>query len=187
MTSVTDRDYLAEMGAAIEAAMPDGDYVAPVVAAELVDRLRVEDPDLLSGYLHLRASVVLADVIARRSNSKRGAARMMAPRKAFAEASKVFMDSADPLALEPFKTEYVVDDGNTRRRVADMTGADHRFVATHYAATKNVAALLESFHLAVAKKVGVKRTADVISEEQYLRMYRSVTRLDPPMSSSAAA
>jgi hypothetical protein len=187
MTSVTDRDYVAEMAAAIEAAMPDGDYVAPIVAAELVERLRAEDPELLSGWLHLRAAVFLADSIARRSNSLRSAARVMAPRRAFAEASKVFETGAAPLALEPFKTEYVVDGGNTRRRVADMTGEDHQFVAAAYADSKRTAALLEQFHLAVARKVGKRRTADVISEEQYLRMYRSAARQDPPMSPSAAA
>lgn len=186
MTSVPDRDYVADMAAAIESAIPEGDYVAPIVAAELVERLRVADPELLSGWLHLRASVFVADVIARRSNSKRSAARAMAPRRAFAEASKVFEGGADPLALEPFKTEYVVDGGNTRRRVADMTGEDHRFVAAGYADTKNTAALLEQFHLAVARKVGRRRTADVISEDQYLRMYRSAARQDPPMTSAAA-
>lgn len=186
MTSVTDRDYLADMTAAVEAAIPEGDYVAPVIAAELVDRLRTEDPDLLSGYLHLRAAAVLADVIARRSNSKRQAARLGAPRVAFAEAARTFAEQRDPVVLQPFATEYVIDEANTRRRVADMTGEDHRFVAGRYAEARTTAALLEQFHLAVAKKVGDKRTADVIGEEQYLRLYRSVVRRDPPMGSAAA-
>lgn len=187
MTSVTDRDYLADMAKAIEVAIPDGDYTAPIVAATLVGQLRIDDPDLLAGYLHLRAPVVLADVIARLSNSKRQAARVAAPRSAFAEAARSFAGRRDPLAMKPFAAEYVIDDTNTRRRVADMTGADHQFVAGRYAETKTTAALLERFHLAVAKKVGLRRTSDAISEEQYLRMYRSVVRRDPPVAPSAAA
>lgn len=182
MTSMTDRDYLSEMGEAIEKAVPDGDYVAPIVAADLVERLREEDPELLSGWLDLRAAVFLADVIARRSNSKRQAARVGAPRSAFGEAALSFgAGEGDPSALVAFTTEYVVNSENVRRKVADMTGADHRFVASGYADQKATAALLEKFHLAVARKVGDgRRTSDVISEEQYARLYRSITRLDLP-------
>jgi hypothetical protein len=184
MTSMTDRDYLADMTAAIEAAVPEGEYVAALVAADLVEKLRVEDPELLAGWLDLRAAVVLADVIARRSNSKRQAARAAAPRTAFQEAARTFEVERDPLVMSPFATHYVVDGENLRRRVADMTGADHEFVASGYADTKTTAALLEKFHRAVAKKVGDRRTSDVMSEEQYARMYRSITRTEPPAAAA---
>lgn len=170
-----NRDYLADMNAAIEAAIPEGDYTAPLVAADLVEKLRATDPDLLSGWLDLRAAAFLADAIARRSNSRRQAARVGAPRRAFAEAAQRFTEETDPAALAPFATEYVIDTANTRRRVEDMTGADHRFVAAGYAESKRTAALLEKFHLAVARKVGDRRTADVISESEYLSMLRSIT------------
>jgi hypothetical protein len=49
MTSLTDRDYLADMADAIDSAIPDGDYVASIVATNLVDRLHSEDPELLAG------------------------------------------------------------------------------------------------------------------------------------------
>ncbi|WP_042408133.1 hypothetical protein [Streptacidiphilus carbonis] len=180
MTSMTDRDYLADMAEAIEAAVPDGDYVAPIVAAELVEQLREKDPELLAGWLDLRAAVFLADVIARRSNGRRQAARAHAPRKAFGEAARSFGGSGDPVTLAAFTTEYVVNGENLRRRVADMTGADHQFVAGAYAEQKATAALLEKFHLAVAKKVGVRRTAEVMGEEQYARLYQSITRQSLP-------
>lgn len=169
------RDYLADMNEAIENAIPDGDYTAPLVAADLVDRLRAEDPDLLTGWLELKAAVFLADAVARRSNSKRQLARVGAPRRAFAEAARSFGSDGDAVVLRPFAAEYVVDEENTRRAVAQMTGADHLFVAARYEDTEKRAKLEKSFHRAVAKKVGNKLTTEVFSEDQYLTMYRSVT------------
>lgn len=170
-----DRDYLADMHDAIEAAIPDGDYTAPLVAAELVDRLRAEDPELLTGWLNLRAPAILADAIARRSNSRRQAARITAPRRAFAEAARAFADTGDPVGLRPFAAEYVVDEDNTRRTVARMTAADCLFVAGRYDETAQQAKLEAAFHRAVAKKVGQRTVSDAFTEEQYLAMYRSIT------------
>lgn len=170
-----DRDYLADMNAAIEEAIPDGDYTAPLVAADLVDRLRAEDPDLLLGWLELKASVFLADAVARRSNSRRAAARVSAPRRAFAEAARSFATGGDASVLRPFEAEFVVDDQNTRRSVARMTAEDCRFVAGRYDETARQAKLEASFHRAVAKKVGAATVGEVFSEEQYVAMYRSVT------------
>lgn len=180
------RDYLADMNAAIEEAIPDGDYTAPIVAAELVDRLRAEDPDLLSGWLHLRAGVFLADAVARKSNSKRQAARASAPRRAFAEAARSFAETADEAVFSPFAAEYVVDEQNTRRTVARMTAADCLFVASRYEDTARQAKLEGAFHRAVAKKVGSRTVGEAFTEEQYLTMYRSVTgRSSVPVAAAA--
>lgn len=187
MTSVTDRDFLADMSAAIEAAMPAGDYVAPVVAADLVDRLRVEDPDLLAGWLDLRASIFLADVIARRSNGLRQAARVNAPRKAFASAARSFAGNGGTAPLRPFAFEYVIDEANTRRPVAFMTAADCRFVADRYDDSARTAKLEAAFQRAVAKRIGVRTVGDVFTEDEYLVMYQSVTRQGPKAVPSAAA
>lgn len=186
MSSVTDRDFIAEMGQAVEDAIPEGDYVASVAAAELVERLREQDPELLSGYLHLKAAVILADVIARRSNSKRQAARLGAPRKAFAEAARTFADG-DATALHPFAAEYVVDDENTRRTVASMTADDCRFVASKYEESARISKLEAAFHRAVGKKVGSQVIGEVFTEAQYLEMYRSVTQSGPRAMPRAAA
>jgi hypothetical protein len=172
---VNERDYLADMNAAIENAVPEGDYAAPIVAAELAAHLRQSDPDLLAGWLDLRAEVFLADVIARRSNSKRQAARFLKPRRAFAEAARSFESSGEAVVLKPFAFEYVVDAANTRRTVGQMRAADCLFVAGRYEETARSAKLEASFHRAVAKKVGLKMVADVFTEEQYLTMYQSIT------------
>lgn len=186
MSSVTDRDYIAEMSQVVEASIPAGDYVASVVAADLVERLRMEDPDLLAGWLDLKAAVILADVVARRSNSRRQAARIGAPRKAFAEAARSFTDG-DIEALHPFAAEYVVDDENTRRAVANMTADDCRFVASKYEESARISKLEAAFHRAVGKKIGARLVGEIFTEAQYLEMYRSVTQQGPRAMPRAAA
>ena len=186
VTSVTDRDFITEMTQAVEAAIPAGDYVASVVAAELVERLREQDPELLSGYLHLKAAVILADVVARRSNSKRQANRIGAPRRAFAEAARSF-SGGDAAALSPFAAEYVVDEANTRRTVANMTADDCRFVASKYEDAARISKLEAAFHRAVGKKIGARLVGEVFTEAQYLEMYRSITQSGPRAMPRAAA
>lgn len=178
------RDFLADMNAALDGAVPAGDYVAPVVAAELVERLRTDDPELLAGWLNLRAPSILADVIARRSNSRRQSARTAAPRRAFRAAAESFAVTGEPSALSPFTIEHVVDDANTRRSVARMTAADCRFVAARYDSTARQAKLEAAFHRAVARKVGRRTVGEVFSERQYLEMYISVTGRARPLASA---
>jgi hypothetical protein len=178
------RDYLTEMNDVIDAALPDGDYVAPVVAHDLVEKLLANDPDLLRGWCEARYEPILADFIHHKVKGRRNASRESLARTAFAEAAREFTASGDVSALReavrsPFDAEYVVSHGLLRRKVRDMVGADHLFVAKEYAETKQIAALLESFHRAVAKKIGGKRTSEVFTEETYLAMYRSITRREP--------
>jgi hypothetical protein len=170
------RDYIAEMNAVIEAAVPEGDYIAPILGAELAEKLKANDPELLAGWLWTRAQAELSDTFARRSNSLRQHARVMGPRRAFADAAEEFERTGDPRVLRTFQTEYVVNSGNLRRKVADMTGPDHRFVADSYGATAKSASMLAAFHRAVAKKVGDQRTADVFTQDQYDAMLRSLMR-----------
>lgn len=70
---------------------------------------------------------------------------------------------------------YSIDEANTRRKVADMTGDDHRFVAAKYGSSGRYDLMLEAFHKAVAREIGKKRTADVFTEGQYLNLLDSIS------------
>lgn len=181
---ISGRDYLAEMSALINAVLPDGDYVAPVVAHDLVEKLRANDTELLTGWLDVRAEVTMTAYISDRIKNRRNASRESAARTAFASAAERFSATGDGPAMRealvqrPFDAEHVVNESLLRRKVGEMTGVDHTFVANEYAETKQTAALLESFHRAVAKKVGKFKTKDVFTEQQYVEMYRSITRRD---------
>jgi len=74
---------------------------------------------------------------------------------------------------------HAVDPEHLRKRAGDMTGADHRFVADSYQASGNYALLRAAFHNAVAKKVGTRKTSDVIDADTYETMYQSITSTKP--------
>lgn len=168
------RDYPAEMTALIEESTQGSDWVPALVAEKLIDRLKTDDPDLLNGWLHTLAPQLLTDAISTRERSVRTVTRRRATSRAFATAA----ESGDPIELGSFAVTFVIDETDTRRRVADMTGTDHRFVATGYAASAKRARMLGAFHQAVAKKVGKQRTAEVMSEAEYDRLFRSITGAD---------
>ncbi|HEY9367594.1 hypothetical protein [Streptomyces sp.] len=164
------RDYIAEMNAAIADAMGEGDIVAPVVAEKLLAGLQETDPDLLDGWLHASAAQFLTMAIGSSDRRERTLVRRRASSRRFAEVA----ESGDVAALSTFAVRLVVDGDNTRRPIGQMTGSDHRFVAGEYGRSAKTARMLQSFHLAVAKKVGKRKTVEVFSEEQYEQMYRSI-------------
>lgn len=166
-----DRDFIGEMDELIDAATQGSDWVPAVVASKLAASV---DRDLLDGWLHEMAESVLTAVITRRERGKRAVARSRAGSRAFADARDA-LENGDADVLSSFAVTFAVDDDNTRRRVADMTGADHLYVAADYSKDAKKLQMEAAFHKAVAKKVGTKRTADVFTEATYDEMYRSLT------------
>lgn len=77
-----------------------------------------------------------------------------------------------------FDYEFKVDDKGTMRRVADMDGPAHSYVASRYTNSSKKASLEAAFHCAVAKKCGLRRTSEVFTSSQYEAMYRSIVRSD---------
>lgn len=182
--SSSDRDYIAEMDARIEAATKGSGWVAAVVAEKLCGQLLESDPELLDGWLHVMAVSLLRRVIGLRVHQVSRAAKRSARVRAFASAAADLEtaegDERAPAAaalLGMFDEIHVVDEDQTRKRAADMTGSEHLFVAENtHQRTANTALMLAAFHRAVAKKVGKKRTADVLSEEAYEALYISIVR-----------
>lgn len=175
---MSDRDYIAEMNERIESATEGSGWVAAIVAQKLHAELQETDPDLLEGWLHAVAADTLRLAISTRSRNQRSAARQRAGSRRFQEAAKEAEETGDtaPL-LGLFAVDYVVDEANTRKRAADMTGPEHLFVAENtYQRSANEALMLAAFHRAVAAKVKNKLTREVFSPEQYEAMYLSVTR-----------
>ena len=180
-----ERDYIAEMDARIEAATSGSSWVAAIVAEKLCGQLLENDPDLLDGWLHAMAVPLLRRVIGLRVHRERSAAKRGAAARDFAAAAAGLeraeddgeRESAAAALLGMFSEIHVVDPDQTRKRAADMTGPEHLFVAENtYQKSANTALMLAAFHRAVAKKVGKRRTADVLSEEQYEALYVSIAR-----------
>src|SRR5262245_6594086 len=165
MTTRQPRDYAQDMAAAIEAAIPEGDFVSTLVAAELVAKLRATDAELLTGWLDASAVAILAHVISTRERQLRTKSRVQAKPRAFAKAK------ADPKALSVFRDiRYVVDEHQTRRPLGDMSGPDLRYAAAGYQREEQRAALERAFLLALARKVGKRRVRDVLTEAKVQRL-----------------
>lgn len=179
-----ERDYIVAMDARIAAATEGSGWVPAIVAAKLHAQLQEADPDLLDGWLHAMAVQVLRRVIGLRQHQERAAARRGAGARAFAGAAREFSgsdpDDAEAAAVRfmgMFRMSHEVDDKRTQKRVFDMTGPEHLFVAEHtYQREANRQHMLAAFHRAVAKKIGKRRTEDVLTEEQYEAMYQSIVR-----------
>ena len=172
-----DRDYLAEMGQRIKAATKGSGWVAGIVAAKLHAQLQEKDPDLLDGWLHAMAIQTLRQEISLRARVERTTARRRASARAFRDATDDAEETGDatPL-LGLFQVIHTVDEDNTRKHAADMTGPEHLFVAGAYKQSANETLMLAAFHRAVAKKVGDKRTSEVLDEQQYEELYLSIAR-----------
>lgn len=149
-----------------------GDFVAAVVAEKFVAQLREKQPGAVEDWLDRHCVALVTEQLTKRIGATRNRAAQQVKRKAFADA----VEDDDTEALSQFADWKVIDAENTRRKVADMTGADHAFVADAYGRSGRYDLMLEAFHKAVAKKVGKRRTADVLTEEQYGSLFASLTR-----------
>lgn len=153
----------------------DGDFVVAVEADKLVTKLEEVCPGSLDQWLHDNSRQFIAVVMRDWLNAERNKAKRRAKARAFGTAAAA-VHAGDPDALGHFTNFCVVSEDNVRRLVGDMTGADHRFVASGYQARGREALQVAAFHEAVARKVGKNRTADVFTEEQYDALLASMTR-----------
>lgn len=152
----------------LNANTPDGDFVL----AELVQKTRayLEETDtaLLEEFKDLLLDEHLHNCYGAILRSRRARGRARAKSEAFGEA----IARGD---FSPFDEPYPVDaESGIWRPVRYMTGTDHQFVATNYERSANTDLLLAAFHRAVAKKVGKRETGEVMTEEQYVRLYQSI-------------
>lgn len=157
-----------------------GDVVPAVAARELVSMLAASNPSLLTSWLDLHAEDFLQSLIRTRIRAGRSRTRKQSKVRKFSEGAQKFTEDGDGQAfLSSFDVRYAVDDNGSQRRVAEMTGSDHKYVASRYEVSARTARMLAAFHREVAKHLGEKRVADVFTEEQYALMYRSIVGADP--------
>lgn len=180
MTS--SRDYIAEMDAIIEARTKGDNWVPALVAEEIIESA---DHSLLDGWLRQMAADMLTAVIAKRERSTRAVTRARAGARTFEKARADAASGKSMAAMSSFAMTYVIDAKNTRRKVADMTGADHEFVAMGCERDAKSIKLLAEFHRQVAVKVGMGKTGDALTETQYDRLYQSIVKA-PALASVAS-
>ena len=149
-----------------------GDFVPALEAHKLyVDT----DPEVVDAWLHAHAVDFIRQELTALTRRHRGRERHAAKRRAFGHAVAA-AEGGDLEPLRHFEVVHVVDNENTRRRVADMTGPDFLFVAKAYEAVGREHLMEAAFRRAVAKRIGPKRCADVMTVETYDELYQSIIK-----------
>lgn len=158
-------DFMAALKEDLEAAR-GSDYHLDAVAAEFCARMSSNHHDEWISFLLDRAPIFMRRELSRLESSERTTARTRGKQRAFRQA----VDDGD--VGQFLAAAYVVDDENTRRTMAEMTGKDHTYVASRYEATGKEALMMAAFHRVIAKKVGGRKTSEVLSEEQIQALWQ---------------
>lgn len=157
------------------------DFIASDVAAEFVARMEMDNPEAFWDWIVDNSVRFCAEAINFQIRRERQIVMRRAKTRAFAAA----VASGRPTDLHAFSLVYTVGPDHKKRSVADMTGRDHKYVASEYSSTGNKALMLAAFHSAVARRVGDdRRTADAMTEVEYERMLGSLLN-DPPKFKAA--
>lgn len=172
---VGERNYVAEMRALIDVETAGESYETPVAAQSIVRKLRVTDPDLLSGWLDSQADHFVWQAINDRDRSTRSRARKQARRSAFADAAETFQAGGTQAMTSFLSMPFALEDGS-RKRLADMDAADLLYAAGQYEIAEHEAAMNKAFLKAVAKKVGKDKVSDHFTEQQLGKMWSSISR-----------
>jgi len=168
-----DRNYVQQMRDLIDQEAV-GEYVSGVVAAEIVGKLKANDPDLLIGWLGAQAIALVHQAINERDRSRRTHARTAAPRSVFsAAAERHERGDVQPL-YRLLDTHYAVNQENLRKPLANMNGGDLEFVSARYQERATDAAMEAAFFAALARKVGTGTVAEHFTEEQLRTMRASL-------------
>jgi hypothetical protein len=160
------------MAAEIESATSGGPYVPRVVADEIVDKLRVTDPDLLAGWLDSQAAQFVWQSINNRDRSVRSRTRHQAKRQAFAVAAGK-AEAGDFTELRKFMDMPIPVADGTTRKLGILRKDDLAFAADRYGRLAHDNQMMEAFLRALAKKVGAGTVEERYSEEQLQKMFGS--------------
>jgi hypothetical protein len=154
----------------IRGAIPEGDFIPSVVAQKIATSLSEQEPGFLDVWLHEHAAYFITHMLTIWVRNNRRASIERAQHGIFRDAA----ERAQAGEGGVFAQLYVVSEERLRRRVGEMTGADHNFVAARYEGSAQRSALLAEFHRVVARKVKKRNTSSVMSEEQYEALLQNV-------------
>lgn len=168
------RDFAAEMRALVDAQTVNGPYVSRIVAAEVVDKLRANDPELLNGWLDANAETFVWQMINDRDRGLRSHARQTSGRSAFAADAKEHAAGNSAPLVHWLTVPFSTPDG-ARKRLADMTAEDLAFAADGYEARARENRMTAAFLRAISRKVKKDTVGKHFTDEQLTAMWQSLT------------
>lgn len=170
---MADRDYAKEMRGVIDEATSHGPYVPRQLSTEIVEKLRVNDLELLTGWLDEQAEHFVWQAINDRDRSVRSHVRQTSRRSAFADAAKAHAEGAKAAFRDFLSMPFTVENGS-RCSLASLHADDLLFVASDYEQRERDNGLMKAFVRALAKKVGKGTVADHFTNEQLTAMFDSL-------------
>lgn len=146
----------------------------PHQASVIADQIMETAPDLVAEFIAESGQMMFRAWVADSLRWDRLAIRQ---RTTFAESLEAWKanhegEEGPPVRLSIFELSYVVGDDYTRKPLGEMTGADHRYVATAYETDSKRAKLYAELHMQIARKVGRKTTAEVFTENQLQSLFQ---------------
>lgn len=171
---MTERDYAVDMRAVLDAAT-DGaqSYIPARVATEVVEKLRVNDPSLLAGWLDEQAQRFVWRAINERDQSRRAMTNRRAAGSVFASATDAAA-AGDAEPLHRFLDAPYTVEGGSHKPLADLTRDDLLFVSAVYRQRADDNAMRAAFLAALAKKVRKGTVADYFTEREVAAMFESI-------------
>lgn len=166
------RDYATEMRKLIDSEAV-GTYIPGLVAAAIVEKLRVIDPNLLTGWLDAQAEQFLRMAINDRDRSQRTAARHSLKRSVFAADTKAAEAGEPDRLVRWLDIRFTIADGN-HAPLKDLTGTDLQYVSETYENRARENQLTAAFLTAIAKKIGTGRVSEHFTDEQLDLMWGSL-------------
>lgn len=161
------RDYAADMRALIDS-MATGEYAPPLLAAQIVNKLRSEDPGLLQGWLDEQAVQFLRHAINCRDAAVRTHNRRAQTRSVFSGAVAQYQ-AGNRHALQGFQEEHYQVASGVKKPFGQMTHEDLVYAAGAYGRRKEQNALQEAFLLAVAARIRDDQVVGDVFDEAQLR------------------
>lgn len=160
--------------AIVDAHTDSGPYTPRTAAAEIVEKMRANEPELLAAWLDEMAVHFVWQLINDRDRSRRGRS-VFRDRSAAFRAAQAAHESGDPEALRAWlDAPFTVEDG-TRRKLATLRRDDLAFVAGGYTERVRENGMRAAFFTALSKKVGAGTVADHFTESQLDEMWRSLS------------
>lgn len=173
------RDLASDMRRVVdeEIAAAGPTWNAAAVAMAVVDRLRRDDPELLTKWLDLMAPEVVRKMVTDVNHVKRTEARRVSattPSPVFASAIKRYEEGETKAIAAWLDTVYVVNTSNSRKRLRDMDQEELLYAAADYTARARSNAMQAAFLRAVAKRIGAQTVGEVFNDEQLVVLWRSL-------------
>lgn len=176
-------DILDEMARVIQEELDANreGYTPAVLAQHIVNKLRLENPELLRRWLSYHAVAFVRDALNDRARTlKRRNRENSSTRSVFREAMKDFEKNptaASREKLTQFLDEMYTTEDGTKKPLRRLRRMDLKFAAGQYRLQAREITMRRMFLEALAEKLGEndQEVGEVYTEEQLERMWRSLT------------